>query len=91
MAQIVTITELRSMQVADLAREVRGLRNDVAKMKISIKLGKQKDTGGYRGAKRQLARMLTVLSEKERGEEQKAPPQPVAATKPSKKLSSSKK
>ncbi len=91
MAQIVTLTELRSMQVADLSREVRGLRNDVAKMKISIKLGKQKDTGGYRGAKRQLARMLTVLSEKERAEEQKVPSQPVAATKPSKKLSSSKK
>ena len=70
MAHRVTIIELRNMQVADLAREARGLRNDVAKMKIGITLGKQKDTGGYRSAKRQLSRMLTILTEKERNEKQ---------------------
>ena len=97
MAHHVTIIELRNMQIADLAREARGLRNDVAKMKIGIKLGKQKDTGSYRIAKRQLARMLTVLTEKECGEkkeknEKSAPASAtLAAPKSPKKSSSSKK
>ncbi|MDD3897065.1 MAG: 50S ribosomal protein L29 [Candidatus Peribacteraceae bacterium] len=71
MTKNVALIELRSMQVADLTREVRGLRNDVAKMKIGIKMGKQKDTGGYRSAKRQLARMLTVLTMKNKTDERK--------------------
>jgi len=97
MAHQITIIELRNMQVADLAREVRGLRNDVAKMKIGIKMGKQKDTGGYRTAKRQLARMLTVFTEKDGNEKKEKNKKSAAvsatlpAPKSSKKSSSSKK
>lgn len=65
MATKTTITELRNMPLADLRREVRGQRALLAKMKISIELGKEKNTGQYRREKSQLARMLTVVHDKE--------------------------
>lgn len=90
MAHQSSIIELRNMQVADLTRESRGLRNEVAKMKIGINLGKQKNTGDYRDAKRQLARMLTVLTNKQKTEksektEQTEVAQSAPSSQPSKK------
>ena len=67
MATQTSIPELRNMQVADLRRELKALRAEVAKLRIGLKLGKHKDSGSYKSAKRQIARMLMLLSEK-RGE-----------------------
>lgn len=66
MSSSTTITELRTMQVSDLRKEIRTQRTEVQKMRIQITMNTEKDTAKYRREKRQLARMLTVLTEKER-------------------------
>jgi ribosomal protein L29 len=82
MAKHASTKELRNMPSADLQREARGLRADIAKQRMSLMLGKEKNSGVYRSAKRTLARMLTVAGE------QKAEPvkaaAPVVETKPKK-------
>ena len=52
------------MQVNDLRREVREQRTLVAKLRMTVRLGKEKDTARYRREKHQLARMLTVIVSK---------------------------
>ena len=64
MTHKVTIAELRKMGVKDLLGEIVLKRLEVAKMRLGITMQKEKDTGKYRTEKKQLARMLTVLNEK---------------------------
>jgi len=52
------------MQVSDLSREVREQRTLVAKLRMTVRLGKEKDSAKYKREKYQLARMLTVVSAK---------------------------
>lgn len=52
------------MQHADLARDTRDQRTLVSKLRLGIKLQKEKDTAKYRREKKLLSRMLTILSEK---------------------------
>lgn len=54
------------MQIADLRKEIRSHRTHVQKMRLQITMNTEKDTGKYRRDKRQLARMMTVLTEKEK-------------------------
>ena len=61
------------MQIADLEKEIRSQRDIVAELRIAVRLGKEKDVSKYYAAKRQLARMLTILQEKH------TTPTPVAA------------
>ena len=65
MAHQTTIKEFRNMQPEDLQREIRMQRNENAKLRLSITLGKEKDTAKFQRGKKQLPRMLTVLAEKE--------------------------
>ena len=94
-----TPAELRNMQTDELQKEIRGKRLHNAKMQIEVRLGSQKDTAQFRRDKRELARLLTIVREKElKGEAQpqlKAKPKtrtmPVsAAAKPRKTASRSK-
>lgn len=64
MAHVTTLPELRNMQISDLRREVREQRTLVAKLRMTVRLGKEKDTARYRREKHQLARMLTVMASK---------------------------
>jgi len=64
MASLLSIAELKKMQVKDLLRELREQSALVAKMRLGIKMKKEKDTGKYRREKKQLSRMQTVLTEK---------------------------
>ncbi len=66
MSSIITITELRTMQVGDLRKEIRSQQTSVQKMRVQITMNTEKDTAKYRREKRQLARMMTVLTEKAR-------------------------
>lgn len=66
MSSSITITELRTMQVADLRKEIRSHQTHVQKMRLQITMNTEKDTAKYRREKRQLARMMTVLTEKAR-------------------------
>jgi ribosomal protein L29 len=56
--------ELRKMNIADLQREVRSLREICAKMRLGIQLQKEKDTAKYQRQRRTIPRLLTVLGEK---------------------------
>lgn len=89
MSATTSLTELRNMQVADLQREVRAQRLSVAKMRLGIKMGKEKNSGKYQREKKNLSRMLTVLAEKQQTSLSKdAEPAKVA---PAKKVASPKK
>ena len=64
MATQLSMDELRNMNLTDLRREIREVSTLVAKMRLGIKMNKEKDTAHYRREKRQLARMQTVLTQK---------------------------
>ncbi len=66
MTSVITITELRTMQIGDLRKEIRSHQTHVQKMRLQITMNTEKDTAKYRREKRQLARMMTVLTEKAR-------------------------
>ncbi len=55
------------MQPADLKKEVAELRTILSKQRLAIKLGAEKDSHKYQTGKRQVARLLTVIREKELG------------------------
>ncbi|TSC80662.1 MAG: hypothetical protein G01um101425_316 [Candidatus Peregrinibacteria bacterium Gr01-1014_25] len=55
------IVELAKMPVADLARDIAAQRTRVAKIRMDIHAGSEKDTAQLRRERRVLARMLTVL------------------------------
>lgn len=72
MAKANPMTELLNMSEKDLAREIRSQRATVAKSKLSISIGKEKNTAKYANAKKHLARMLTALNEIRRKDLSKA-------------------
>jgi ribosomal protein L29 len=59
-----TIEELRRMRIEDLTKEAFSQGKIVSKMRLDIALGKEKDTARFVKEKKQLARILTVLSGK---------------------------
>jgi ribosomal protein L29 len=64
MATHASIAELRNMQPADLHKEAQGKRMSIAKMRLGLEMRSEKDSALYRRERKELARMLTVLSEK---------------------------
>lgn len=64
MAHHLTPTELRNMQPTELQSEVNLKRLQVQKLRLAIIAGGEKDTTKLRTARREFARMLTVLNEK---------------------------
>lgn len=64
MTAILSTTELRNMQEKDLQGEIMSQKALVAKLKMGIQLQKEKDSAKYQREKKTLARMETVLSEK---------------------------
>jgi len=66
MAANATPTELRNMQIADLQKEIIGKKSEVAKLALSVRTRKEKNSAKYQQEKKQLARMETVLTEKQR-------------------------
>src|SRR3989344_7220800 len=66
MATILTAKELRNMTREDLLKDVTAQRGLVARLNMGIRLQKEKDTAKYRREKRALARMMTILTEKNR-------------------------
>lgn len=65
MAKNATTAELRKMSAADLRKEIADKRAVVAKMRMTVALGAEKDTAQFRREKKEIARMLTILSEVE--------------------------
>jgi ribosomal protein L29 len=74
MAATVTLKELRTMSPKDIRTEASEKRVSIAKLKMAVSMRSEKDTAKVKRERRQLARMLTVLSEMENS----APAQPQA-------------
>ena len=53
------------MQVADLKKEIASQKRVIAKLQLSIAMQSEKDTSKLGKARKQLARLSTVLTEKE--------------------------
>lgn len=62
MAKTLTMAELMRMQEGDLLHEIEEVRHTVARLRHTIGAGSEKNTHLLQDAKKQLARMLTVLS-----------------------------
>ena len=56
--------ELRAKTTDELIKELRDMRAAVAKMKIEMKTGKIENTNALYRKKKDIARVLTYLSEK---------------------------
>ncbi|PIQ75914.1 50S ribosomal protein L29 [Candidatus Peregrinibacteria bacterium CG10_big_fil_rev_8_21_14_0_10_49_24] len=79
MAKLVSIIELRKMQPADLRKEIREQEVAVTKLRLGVELRKEKDSAKYKREKVQLARMKTVLTEKQTEQLLKASTEPTVA------------
>ena len=64
MATVLSMKELRNMQVADLRRDVACQRELMAKLSLGIKLQKEKGTAKLKRERKSLARMMTALNER---------------------------
>lgn len=64
MASILTTKELRNTPVDELRKEAVEKGKGIAKMKLALQMQSFKDSALFRREKRQLARMLTIIAEK---------------------------
>lgn len=64
MAVKVSMEDIRKMSTDDLMKKTQELKSDIAEMKRRIHMGETQNTRMVRVKRRELARMLTVLSEK---------------------------
>ncbi len=58
--------ELRAMTDDQLRRKLEELRNEVRDLRFAAALGQLKDTSAIRKARKDIARILTILTERER-------------------------
>lgn len=57
------ITEIRKLPTGDLASESTKLREEIAELKRRLHMGEVQNVRSLRNKRKDLARMLTVLSE----------------------------
>lgn len=57
-------TELRRMTMDDIEREIRAKQMTVAKMRLGLKIGSEKDSARYKRERKQLAQLRTVQRDK---------------------------
>ncbi|MCM8747268.1 50S ribosomal protein L29 [Thermomicrobium sp. CFH 73360] len=58
--------ELRAMTDDQLRQKLEELRNEVRDLRFAAALGQLKDTSAIRNARKDIARILTILTERER-------------------------
>ena len=63
------IAKLRDLSADDLRKEENGLREEIWKLRLQVSTG-QLEAHRVRGARKDLARVLTVLRERELAEAQ---------------------
>lgn len=68
MATHLTAKELRNMQMEELRKEAAAKRMHISKMHLEVQLRSEKDTARFRREKKEFARLLTVIAEKEKAE-----------------------
>jgi len=60
---MIKMEEIRAMKTEKLATESTKLRDEIAEMRRRVHMGEMQNTRALRAKRRDLARMLTVLSE----------------------------
>jgi ribosomal protein L29 len=63
-AALPTIIEIRKMSVADILSEIVAIRRQATEVRMGVELSKEKDTSKMKNLRRHMARLLTVLQEK---------------------------
>ena len=62
------LDELRQMTAPDLRVKEREAREEVFRLRLKLRTNQLDNHAGYRRARRELARILTLLSQKTRSE-----------------------
>jgi large subunit ribosomal protein L29 len=57
------VTDIRKLTTAELTKEVTKLREEIAELRRHIYMGDNQNVRAVRAKRKDLARMLTVLSE----------------------------
>lgn len=57
------IQEIRKLSTADLAKQSTNLREEIADLRRQVAMGELQSTRVIRNKRRELARVLTILSE----------------------------
>ena len=60
-------SELRSLSIAELRQKEKEIRKELMEMRFQKSIGRLDNPAKYRQLKRDLARVLTVIREKELG------------------------
>lgn len=76
MASLPTIKEIRAMQAKDLQSELGEHGRTLAKMRLDVASGGEKDTAKLRRLRKGIAQMNTVLVEKQNSATVSAPKSP---------------
>jgi ribosomal protein L29 len=63
MANIMKVTDIRKLSTPELATETTKLREEIVEMRRRVQLGEMSNVRSIRSKRKDLARMLTVLSE----------------------------
>jgi ribosomal protein L29 len=63
MANIMKVTDIRKLSTPELATETTKLREEIVEMRRRVQLGELSNVRSIRSKRKDLARMLTVLSE----------------------------
>ena len=61
------ISDLQGKSLEELNKEVATIRSEIAKMKVEAKVKPQKDTNVIKKKEKYLARILTVITQKQLG------------------------
>ncbi|WP_338601106.1 50S ribosomal protein L29 [Sulfolobus tengchongensis] len=60
------VEELRKMEKEDLLKRLEELRLELIKLKVQARMGTLKNTASIKNTRKDIARILTVLSEKKK-------------------------
>ena len=61
------LNQIRSMSDEDLANKLNELRAELVRVRTQVVTGSVKDTMAVRNIRKNIARILTVISERKRG------------------------
>ncbi len=63
MSPVLSVKDLRQMSSQDLLRDINDAKSSIAKVRLGITLGKEKNHAVLRRMRRDIARMETVLAQ----------------------------
>ena len=59
------VTEVREMSIADLQDRIAGMKAELDQMKLEHAISPMEDTSKFKKMRQDIARMITILAEKE--------------------------